>query len=335
MVWTRGAVLSSLVYHSRSKSSNMELRHLRYFVAVVEEASFLRAAARLAVAQPAISKQIRDLEEEIGVKLLERTARGVRLTRGGAAFLPQARASLEAARHASASAQRAEQTAALRLRFAHCEMGAYAPVIEGLVAQLRRVYPDIEVQIESLNEAEQRTALREHRIDVGATFIATPRIAGLGVHRLSDVSMTGAVFPATHRLAQQARIQLSDLRDLTWLHVPPASFPKVYRAAEAAFRKRGLVPGRRLAWSVDSRNVQIAAGNAWALANDLTAAYFSSPHIVFRKFVEPAIPLWIALLWRRDSPSPLVRGLVGIAQGRDLRLVGHSNASLAPQQEQA
>ena len=313
----------------------MELRHLRYFVAVVEEGSFLRAAARLAIAQPAISKQIRDLEEEIGVKLLERTTRGVRLTRGGAAFLPQARASLEAAGHASASARRAEQAATPRLRFAQCEMGAYALVIEGLVARLRQAYPDVDMQIESLSEAEQRTALREQRIDVGATFIATPRTAGLAVHRLSDASMTGAVFPATSRLARQARIRLSDLRDLTWLHVPPVSFPKVYRAADAALRKRGLVPGRRLAWSVDGRNVQIAAGNAWALANDVTAAYFSSPHIVFRKFIEPAIPLWVALLWRRDSQSPLVRGLVEIARGRDQSVLRHSAASLTPQQEQA
>jgi DNA-binding transcriptional LysR family regulator len=316
----------------------MELRHLRYFVAVAEEGSFLRAAGRLAVAQPAISKQIRDLEEEIGVKLLVRTARGVRLTRGGHAFLTQARATLEAVRHASACAQQAEQaeqTAAPRLKLAHCEMGVYAPVIEGLVAEFRRAYPDVDVQIESLNEAEQRTALREHRIDVAATFIVTPRIAGLGVHRVGDASMTGALFPATHRLAEQERIRLSDLRDLTWLHVPAARFPEVYRTAAAALRKRGLVPARRLAWPADSRNVQIAAGNAWALANDVIAAYLSSPHIVFRKFVEPPIPCWIALLWRRDSRSALVRGLVKIAARGDGSTPRRSTASSPPQRGHA
>src|SRR5439155_24859855 len=92
----------------------MELRHLRYFVAVAEEGSFLRAASRLRVAQPALSKQIRDLEREVGVKLFERLPRGARVTRAGEQFLSNARAALESAARAIATARRAHSATGVR-----------------------------------------------------------------------------------------------------------------------------------------------------------------------------------------------------------------------------
>src|SRR3989441_1088004 len=97
----------------------MELRHLRYFVAVSEEGSFLRAAGRLRVAQPALSKQIRDLEREVGVALFHRLPRGIRLTPAGEAFLVEARGTLTAAGRAVTSARGAAKDGASDLEFAH------------------------------------------------------------------------------------------------------------------------------------------------------------------------------------------------------------------------
>jgi len=113
----------------------LELRHLRYFVATAEERSFVQAARRLRVAQPAISKQVRDLENELGVALLERLPRGVRLTSAGEGFLEQARITLEAAERAIASVRGAGGTQ--DLKFAHGEMAVYNRLIEGLLAAFR------------------------------------------------------------------------------------------------------------------------------------------------------------------------------------------------------
>src|SRR2546422_11779872 len=108
----------------------MELRHLRYFVAVAEERSFIGAATRIRVAQPSLSKQIRDLEVELGTELFERGPRGVRLTAAGRAFLVEARHTLDVASRAVASARGAALGRDSALRFAHGELSAYGTDLE-------------------------------------------------------------------------------------------------------------------------------------------------------------------------------------------------------------
>src|SRR5256885_14043867 len=105
----------------------MELRHLRYFVAVAEERSFVNAARRVRVAQPALSKQIHDLEGELGVALFHRLPRGVRLTRAGETFLVHARRTLDSAERAVASARGAAEGGGSDLAFAHGQVALYTP----------------------------------------------------------------------------------------------------------------------------------------------------------------------------------------------------------------
>src|SRR2546426_12596256 len=112
----------------------MELRHLRYFVSGAEQGAFVKAAGQLRVAQSALSKQIRDLEREVGVALFERLSRGVRLTAAGEVFLAEARATLERAESAVAGARRADQRRGSSLHPAHREGGGWAPAVAGLPA---------------------------------------------------------------------------------------------------------------------------------------------------------------------------------------------------------
>ena len=137
----------------------MELRHLRYFVAVAEELGFARAARRLNVAQPALSKQIHDLETELGVALFERLPRGVRLTCAGEAFLAEARNTLDGAVRAIASARSASQSHASTLHFAHGELSLYARTIEGLLATFRAAHPEVQVRVSSQTDGETYRAL--------------------------------------------------------------------------------------------------------------------------------------------------------------------------------
>lgn len=295
----------------------MELRHIRYFVAVAEEGSFLRAARRLRVAQPALSKQVRDLESELTVSLFERLPRGVRLTPAGEAFLPEARGALDSVSRAVARARRAGEQGADLLHFAHGEMAVYGGLVAELLAAFRKAHPAVEVRVSHLNEVEQRAALRQHDVDVAATFLTSWPVAGLGEHHIADCSATGVLLPTGHALAAQPRVRLGDLRDLTFLHFG-GNWPEVYRAVSAALRDRGLVPSRQRERSPGSSSAQvdIAAGDGWSLANEAIAAQYlaTAKAIVYRPFVEPPIPGRLALVWPLDAPSGLVPKLVDVAR---------------------
>ena len=244
----------------------MELRHLRYFVAVAEEGSFLRAARRLHVAQPALSKQIRDLEREVGVKLFERLPRGARMTRAGEQFLSNARHALESAARAVATARQTDS--ATGLQFAHSELYVYTPALLKLLAAFRAASPQTPVRIVRVDDVDQHAALREQRIDAAATFVGTWPVPGLEALRLVDCAVTGVLLPATHPLAAEPRVRLQDLSDLIWLHPSQHSRPELYRVLRTALESRGLVPARHRGRRGDiGANVAIAAGDAWALAN--------------------------------------------------------------------
>lgn len=293
----------------------MELRHLRYFVAVAEEGSFLRAGRRLRVAQPALSKQIRDLEREVGVKLFERLPRGARVTPAGEDFLVNARNALESAARAVATARRADSEAGLK--FAHGDLYVYTPAVFKLLAAFRRASPETPVRVVRVKDVDQHAALRERRIDVAATFVGTWPVPGVEALQLADCAVTGVLLPATHPLAAQQRIRLQDLSELMWLHPSQRSRPELYRVLRMALENRGLVPARHHGRRGDiAANVAIAAGDAWALANHAVAAVYADMEgsIVHRPFVDDPIPLWFALVWRKDSLSPPVQKLVEVAR---------------------
>lgn len=311
----------------------MELRHLRYFVAVAEERSFVRAATRLRVAQPALSKQIRDLEGEVGTALFERLPRGVRLTRAGEAFLAEARTTLDGAARAVACARGAAAHASPMLRFAHGELAAYTPMVEGLLAALRVAHPRVGLNVSSLSDAEMPDALRERRIDVGCVFLAEWPMDGWSAYRLVDCATTGVLLPASHPLADQREVRLQELAGLTWLHSESQRWPGFFRTFERALRARGLEPRQRRdrPKETPSANMLIAAGEAWALASETVAAPYraGSTAIVYRPFLEPPIPCWIALVWHREAAA-MANGLVEVARRLHLVVGNGDGATLAP-----
>jgi DNA-binding transcriptional LysR family regulator len=295
----------------------MELRHLRYFVAVAEEGSFVHAARRLRVAQPALSKQIRDLERELGVVLFDRLPRGVRLTTAGEAFLANARTTLDAAERAVTCARDAGQNGASEVRLAHGELSVYNAVLEDLLAAFRSAHPGAHVRVSSKSDADTFGALRQGQVDVAAVFVAEWPVHGFEALRLVDCASKGVLLPANHPLAGRSPVRLADLRELEWLHSSLQRWPGFFGVIEDSLRQRGLVPVRRRERPKETpaANVQIAAGDTWALASEAVAApYRNTPTaIVYRPFAEPPIPCWIALVWRQKAP-PAVQDLVSIAR---------------------
>src|SRR5580658_7353122 len=144
----------------------MELRHLRYFISVASNLSFSEASRRLHVAQPAISQTILDLEDELGVKLLLRTGRGVELTAAGRAFYAEAQGLMLRADGAKTAAQRASrgEIGCLRIGFLPCAAG---PFIPALIKSYRKEYPNVEVQLRDLNTEQQLKAFEDGKIDIG------------------------------------------------------------------------------------------------------------------------------------------------------------------------
>src|SRR3954467_2399512 len=142
----------------------MELRHLRYFVAVAEELHFGRAAERLNIAQPPLSRQIRDLERELGTPLFERGPRGAELTPAGRAFLPEARLTLAQAERAQRTAQRAAQGETGRLRVGFVEAATHSGILPDVLSFSRMHLPAIGLSLLEMDSPQQAEALRESRI---------------------------------------------------------------------------------------------------------------------------------------------------------------------------
>jgi DNA-binding transcriptional LysR family regulator len=302
-------------FRTHSSRDVVELRHLRYFVATVEEQSFLRASRRLRVSQPALSKQIRDLEAEVGVQLLERVARGVRLTRAGEAFLDGAKRTLESVSNAVASARAVEGRHATQLKLGRGPFVVYAPYIAELLAAFRMAYPDVDIDVTQISDPDAWPALRDRRIDAALTLVQSEFVAGFEVFPILDCSATGVLLPASHALVSKAVVELRELRELTHLFLPTDSWPELSRAHEAGLRERGLVPANRRPWT-GPEAWQIAAGDGWTLANEMVAQRYAAdvPSIAYRPFSDPPIAAWLALAWPCERASPLMPMLVAVAR---------------------
>jgi len=171
----------------------MELRHLRYFVAVAEEGHVTRAAARLGIQQPPLSQQIRALETELEVQLFRRKPRGVELTQAGEALLAEARIVLDRAEHAVLAVRRAARGEAGRLGLGFTSSASFHPLVPRIIRDFRETSPLVAMSLEEAGTAELVEGLRAERID--AAFVRSPigPAADLTVHSLLEEEMVAAL----------------------------------------------------------------------------------------------------------------------------------------------
>ncbi|MCP3804031.1 LysR family transcriptional regulator [Allokutzneria sp. A3M-2-11 16] len=195
----------------------MELRQLEYFVAVAEEANFTRAAARVHVAQPGVSAQIRRLERELGEQLLDRSGRTVRLTEAGAAVLPYAKAALAAVAGAKFAVE--ELTGLLRGRVDIGVVTACGAVdLPTAMADFHELHPGVEVTLTEGNSADLLDAIRAGGLDLALVGLAGPP-QGISTHVVVDERLVAAVSP-DDPLADRSEITLDDLRDRALICLP-------------------------------------------------------------------------------------------------------------------
>jgi DNA-binding transcriptional LysR family regulator len=231
----------------------MELRHLRYFVAVAEERNFTRAAERLHIAQPPLSRQIQQLEEDLGVVLIEKGFRPLRLTDAGAFFYAHARSVLDQVRDLRTMTQRVGKLE--RKLSAGFVASTLYGLLPDIIRRYRETHPEVDVSLHEMTTVEQLKALKEGSIDVGFGRIKSedPSIRRI---LLREEPMIVALFPG-HRLAEkEGSLRLTDLVHEALLVYPKAPRPSFADQVLAAFREANLAPDH----VTEVRELQIAMG---------------------------------------------------------------------------
>ena len=216
----------------------MELRHLRYFIAVAEELNFTKAAKRLEVGQPVLSRQIFDLEREIGVQLFDRNSSRVFLTDAGNSFLSEARVALQHAAQAVESAKQVQAGAAGTLRVAIGK--GLGDVVSRIINDYLRLFPGVEVDVKNIASGFQSEAFDDRRIDVG--FMRPPLSNSQLTSSLLFNEGFSVVLRKSSPLARRRRIRLKDLAQENVLMIDRNISPGFNEKMLELFRNAGIAP---------------------------------------------------------------------------------------------
>jgi DNA-binding transcriptional LysR family regulator len=281
----------------------MELRHLRYFAAVADGLNFRRAAERLRVAQPALSLQIRTLEEELGVRLFERTTRSVKLTHAGRVFLDEAHAVLAAAHRAEHRARKANEGVVGTLR-----LGVIAPAMNAWLARIlrefQRRFPGVQLSLFDLTSPEQIDKLRAGELDAGLLRppVGFPELEAQYVEESEQV----LALPTGHRLAKKRRLEWRDFDGEALVQVQPSMQHGYYDAFLAACAKAGAKPrAAQYANDIETKLWLISAGFGIA-PTTATLSEVKRPGLMFPPLPRGLPKVQTILVWRRNDDSPVL-----------------------------
>ena len=219
----------------------MELRHLRYFVGVAEEQHFGRAAERLHVAQPALSRQIQDLEREMGFSLFDRLPRGVRLNAAGTLFLSDVRRILQDIEEAKRRAGEIALGKAGTLRIGIATALSWHGVVVDSFRKFRRRQPAVELVVQHLLSVHQIEAVLSGRLDAGFAATITPWHRDLAHWQFAQERLLLAV-PQGHPLTKRKRVLLRDLRNMPLIGFQRWANPAFYDELMQAYARGGLSP---------------------------------------------------------------------------------------------
>lgn len=286
----------------------LELRHLRYFIAVAEAGSFTGAARRLHLAQQAVSRQIADLERELGVKLFKRGARGASLTPAGAAFVEGARGALGQSLRAIQLARAQSSAGQLRLAYSYLTPPHSALVGEA-VAHFHATSPNMAVSVLHQTTGAQPMGLREGNIDAGFGYLPSPETGEIVSELVHNDPLIGVIIPADHRLASQRELWLRDLGSLPLLGISRQLNPVTFDSIITGLEERGLKPQLANVQAVGMHAVSLVAQRCcWKLASEtMIEEAAAEPGVVFRQFADDPLPFGLWLRHVREPASPLLQ----------------------------
>jgi LysR family transcriptional regulator, hca operon transcriptional activator len=299
----------------------MELRHLRYFIAVAEEGGLLTAAQRrLNTSQPSLSRQIRDLEAEVGVKLLERQARGVALTAAGKVFLDHARLALLQVEAATEAARRAEQPEkpAFSMGFLAGQEVVWLPHALRII---REEAPGVEITLSSQSSPDLAVALMRGKLDV-AFLRPEPQSTGVSFKFLAKEPLI-AVLPADHRLTSRKKIRPQDLARETYVSSARIS-PVLNSVIQGYARKVGITLKAEYEGDNLPSAMSLVVSTGGVTLIPLYAQNMLTPNVVARALdgVPPTIDLTLG--YNEANSSPLLRRLLSRADELVANVQNHS-----------
>lgn len=286
----------------------MELTHLKYFIAVAEELHFGRAAAKLHIAQPPLSQQIKRLEDELEVKLFNRTSRRVELTAAGRVFLEEAHAIVSRAERACA-----EISDIARGRTGYLAIGFNEPAINTFLAvtvnKFMSSYPEVKLALKELETLLQFEALEDKRIHIGFMRPFGHDMTGYSSRMVISEEYRLAML-ASHPLAQQQIIPLKALAGEPLIMFPKATQPILRQRLEDCFRAVGVEP--QVVQDATSKHTTLAlvkAGIGIALIPESSTLY-APDEVVFRQLSGELPRVNTFAVWRSDNDSPVVENFL-------------------------
>lgn len=296
--------------HKDSLSCLMDLRQLRYFVAVARELHFGRAAERLHVAQPAVSQQLRALETKLGTRVFNRGPHGVSLTDAGRALFSEAPELLDRAERLKALVRAVGQglRGILRINYlSSSPIGLGAEIIE----RLRQRFPDITLQMNSNTTAVNLAEVS--RGDIDAAFVRPPvEGASLGSLVVGHDKLVVAI-PGRHRLARVRRVSKAFVRKEAIISWPREHGPGLHDAIQTEVFGETVPKVVRVEPNSEQMVRAVARGLGLAVITDSRASTLNLPGVAIRRFHSPEPKAPLALVWRRNDHSATVARLVQVA----------------------
>jgi DNA-binding transcriptional LysR family regulator len=289
----------------------MELRHLRYFVAVATELHFARAAQHLFISQSALSQQLRGLEDELGLKLLERNRRGVRLTPEGATFLAEARAVVQQADHAAFVARALAEGATGRLRMSYV-LTTPGGMPELIVSEYQRRYPSVQLGADSGSTAQNVERLQRGELDVAFVHNPLEEDADFGWIEIATQPLVVAVSSA-HPLSRRRRLHREHLADVPLVYIPRRNSPGVFDSILAQVYGARPPDVLRTEPTMERVLVAVSEGAGVTLLLEERAAMLRRPGVTFRRFADPEPTVALGLAFRQPC-SVAARRFVDLAQ---------------------
>jgi DNA-binding transcriptional LysR family regulator len=295
----------------------MDLRHMRYFIAVADELHFTRAAEKLRIAQPALSKQIRDLEDEVGATLLNRSGRSISLSDAGRVFYERASLALQAAEAALVETRRAQRGETGKIAIGFFEQSAYT-LLPPILRAYRLSFPDVDVQLRWLSVTAQCDALR--RGDTDVAFIRS--IANLGpidgLDQLSAIKLHREKFvlaiPEAHHLRARETVKIAECANEPFVGYPEAFAPDFHAMVMRQCALHGFSP--RLSLEVGQSYTLlglVSAGTGIAFV-PASAQKMKFEGVLFKRLDDELPEIEIYLAWRAQKPSALLAAFIDTAQ---------------------
>ena len=297
----------------------MELRHLRYFVAVAEELHFSRAAERLHISPPSLTEQIRDLEQELGAVLFTRTKRNVTLTDAGVRFLEEARTTLRQAEHAANVAKLAGRGEMGRIEIGYASTAACSGLVTAAVAAYRQTHPFVSLSLSAMQAARQLDQLTEGRLDVG--FLRTPARYPVGIAAVIIARQAVVIaLPSHHRLAKHRSVSAAMLAEEQFLAPTFETEVGLYQHT-AAVGQQGNFVARIVDRIPDlfTTVTHVAAGIGIAVVPE-SCSCIQIPGVVYKPLSHQTKPVELAVAFRRDERAPAVKAFIRQLRNRSAEL---------------